>query len=100
MKGLKQMFSQFRNHAIDLQLNRLISLLWEQFPKLIHHEKNSELNQLTAFCMRNQSNGFCMMSQSVSFCMIVSSILDNVPFSYPLKTPEIQRFSGVFKGYY
>ena len=100
MKGLKQMFSQFRNHAVDLQLSRLITLLWEQFPKLIHNEKNSELNQLTAFCMRNQSNGFCMMNQSVSFCMIVSSIQDNVPFSYPLKTPEIQRFSGVFKRYY
>ena len=30
---------------------------------------------------------------------IVNPILANVPILYPLKTPENQRFSGVFKGY-
>ena len=29
----------------------------------------------------------------------LNSVLANVPISYVLKTPENQRFSGVFRGY-
>ena len=30
---------------------------------------------------------------------IVNPILANVPILYPLKTPENQRFPGIFRGY-
>ena len=30
---------------------------------------------------------------------LINPFLANVPILYPLKTPENQRFSGVFRGY-
>ena len=55
------------------------------------HKKISRKRQLTLHYYN-----FELIQHSIQ---VINTFLVNVPILYPLKTPENQKFSGVFRGY-